>query len=367
MYTHSRRFLLKSLVLFLVTVGITILGVQLLRMWRFRKIIYMTEKQVDAKSGMTERDRLVLEFYKRNKNNEKMKRLPDIIGIGAEKCGTGWLQFALQHHPMIKVGLNEVHFFNNGDYFKGMEFYRSKLPNTTKNELCMEKTPGYFNFGTPETPARIISQLPNVKLWLVLCNPTLRTFSDFVHETALGSIKFRGSFDNYVNKFVREARIKFSKTDEDNFETISDAWHKRMGDSHILTRGIYYHSLKRWLKYFSLDQLFVVSGEELQYNSGAVVEKLQDFLGIPRMILPDDFVKNPDTGLYCIRPTSVADSKVKYAPMNCYTATAHGRAKGRTRSNSTSFVPNPNSLKILDTFFKPYNDMLFEFIGRKLW
>ena len=49
------------------------------------------------------------------KYGKKSKRLPQVICIGAKKCGTGAFQNFLAHHPHLHKppGLDEVHFFDN--------------------------------------------------------------------------------------------------------------------------------------------------------------------------------------------------------------------------------------------------------------
>ena len=68
------------------------------------------------------------------KYGKKQKRLPQVICIGAKKCGTGAFQNFLAHHPHLHKppGLDEVHFFdNNKEYEKGIEYYHSLMPETS--------------------------------------------------------------------------------------------------------------------------------------------------------------------------------------------------------------------------------------------
>ena len=56
-------------------------------------------------------------------------RLPNIICIGAKKCGTGALQQFLSGHPQIvrtSSKVDEPHFFDQDEnYEKGVDYYRN--------------------------------------------------------------------------------------------------------------------------------------------------------------------------------------------------------------------------------------------------
>ena len=51
----------------------------------------------------------------------------------------------------------------------------------------MEKTPDYFDSPPYDVPNRIASTLPGVKLLLIICDPTKRAFSDYIHEVSIKS------------------------------------------------------------------------------------------------------------------------------------------------------------------------------------
>ena len=51
------------------------------------------------------------------------------------------------------------------------------MPPSLPNQLTLEKTPAYFV--TPEAPGRLAQLLKNVKLLLILCDPVVRSISDY--------------------------------------------------------------------------------------------------------------------------------------------------------------------------------------------
>lgn len=69
--------------------------------------------------------------------------------IGVRKCGTRALLEMLYLHPRIQKAAGEVHFFDRDEnYWKGLEWYRQKMPHSFRGQITIEKSPSYFV--TPE-------------------------------------------------------------------------------------------------------------------------------------------------------------------------------------------------------------------------
>lgn len=143
-------------------------------------------------------------------------------------------------------------------------------------------------------------------------------------------------------------------------------------DNLLFGDGVYIANIKRWLHVFSPDRFLIIDGEEIFKDPGPVIEQLQDFLPIPKLLLRKDFVRHPKTGLYCLRPwwNSTYDFSAEYRQdptwgdgLYCLV-----KSKGKTRSHNAAY-PFPQHLKItLQKFYQPYNDMLYKLLGRKfLW
>lgn len=55
-------------------------------------------------------------------------------------------------HPRIQKAAGEVHFFDRDEnYWKGLEWYRKKMPHSFRGQITIEKSPSYFV--TPEVSA----------------------------------------------------------------------------------------------------------------------------------------------------------------------------------------------------------------------
>ena len=81
--------------------------------------------------------------------------------------------------------------------------------------MTMEKTPQYFDDLPYNLPENIANSLPGVKILLVVCEPSQRVFSEFVHEVTpkifvfLSCIMHQGgltlyNFNPLINKSFAE-------------------------------------------------------------------------------------------------------------------------------------------------------------------
>lgn len=83
----------------------------------------------------------------------------------------------------------ETFFFAN-NFKDGLDYYKSKMPNTTDDVLTYEKTPNYYRL--PVVPDRVrnfqsqISKASGikkeVKMIYITCDPVRRALSDFLHS-----------------------------------------------------------------------------------------------------------------------------------------------------------------------------------------
>ena len=72
----------------------------------------------------------------------------------------------------------EVHFFDRDDnYGKGLDWYRDHMPETSEDQISIEKSPSYFV--TPEVPERIHGMNSSIKLLLIVREPVTRVISDY--------------------------------------------------------------------------------------------------------------------------------------------------------------------------------------------
>ncbi len=103
-------------------------------------------------------------------------RMPDFLGIGAQKAGTTWLHQNLQHHPdfYFPPDIKEIRFFDARFYMSPAQyaaFFEPAGPRVTG-----DITPGYGALSVSRI--RFVRKLiPDARLILILRNPIERAWS----------------------------------------------------------------------------------------------------------------------------------------------------------------------------------------------
>jgi hypothetical protein len=172
---------------------------------------------------------------------------PDFIVVGAQKAGTGALRCLMIQHPLILwSSKKEPHFFDL-QYNKGAKWYEMLFPERPSSDhLLGEKSPYYIVH--PQVPKRIFSHYPNVKIIMILRNPVSRAYSHYQFNVARNMEKL--SFEDAI-----EAESKRLKGEEKKLQKNPAYRSSKFKHFSYLTRGMYAHQIKRWLKYFPSEQI----------------------------------------------------------------------------------------------------------------
>ncbi|XP_019747555.1 heparan sulfate glucosamine 3-O-sulfotransferase 3B1-like [Hippocampus comes] len=209
-------------------------------------------------------------------NGAGSKKLPQAIIIGVKKGGTRALLEFLRVHPDIRAVGAEPHFFDR-NYDNGLEWYRDLMPKTLEGQITMEKTPSYFV--TKEAPARISAMSRDTKLIVVVRDPVTRAISDYTQT--LSKKPDIPSFESLTFKNRTTGLIDTS-------------WS-------AIQIGIYAKHLDNWLQYFPMEQILFVSGERLISDPAGELGRVQDFLGLKRIITDKHFYFNQTKGFPCLK------------------------------------------------------------------
>ncbi|XP_044160869.1 meiosis-specific with OB domain-containing protein isoform X1 [Bufo gargarizans] len=250
------------------------------------------------------------------------KKFPQAIIVGVKKGGTRALLEFLRIHPQVRAMGAEPHFFDRC-YDKGLEWYRNLMPRTLDGQITMEKTPSYFV--TPEAPRRIYNMSKDTKLIVVVRNPVTRAISDYTQT--LSKTPSLPTFQ----------ALAFKNT---SMGTIDTTWS-------AIRIGIYAKHLENWLQYFPLSKFLFVSGEKLVSDPAKEMGRVQDFLGLKRVITDKHFYFNKTKGFPCLKK-----------PEGSGKPRCLGKSKGR---------PHPDIDKILlsrlKEFYRPYNMKFYQMTG----
>jgi len=250
------------------------------------------------------------------------RKLPQALIIGVKKSGTRALLEFLRIHPDVRAPGPEAHFFDK-HYHRGLEWYRKQMPSTIPGQITMEKTPSYFV--TKGVPARVYNMSQDVKCLVVVRDPVTRAISDWTQAASKRSD---------IRPFEEMAFI-------DNFTGLVDtSW----GAVRI---GVYAKHLERWLRYFPLEQIHFVNGEKLVTEPATELDRVQDFLGLKRVINDKHFYFNSTKGFPCLKKPEGSGNP------HCL-----GKTKGRPHPEV-----NPRVIKRLQDFFRPFNAKFYQMTG----
>ena len=201
---------------------------------------------------------------------------------------------------------------------------RGLMPRTLDSQITLEKTPSYFV--TREAPRRISSMSHKTKLIVVVRNPVTRAISDYTQTLS-------------------------KKPDIPTFEELAFK-NKSLGlvdtSWNAIRIGMYILHLENWLQYFRLSQMHFVSGERLITDPAGEMGRVQDFLGLKRIITDKHFYFNRTKGFPCLKkPESSSQPR-------CL-----GKSKGRTHVQIEQEV-----IEQLQEFYRPFNIKFYETVGQ---
>jgi hypothetical protein len=208
-----------------------------------------------------------------------MRRLPDYLIIGAQKCGTTSLSAYLNAHPQL-VHLpwaKEVHYFDRR-WAHGVRYYRSWFPlrSTHASALTGEATP-YYLFH-PLAAERAGSTVPDARIVAVLRNPVERAYSHYKHNVRYGRepLSFSAALDAEGDRLAGE-----------EIRLVNGAWSRpRHQHFSYVARGHYASQLRRWMSVFPREQILVLSSEALFSDPAATFDGVARFLGLDTAKLP---------------------------------------------------------------------------------
>ncbi|XP_072125577.1 heparan sulfate glucosamine 3-O-sulfotransferase 2 [Mobula birostris] len=251
------------------------------------------------------------------------KRLPRAIIVGVKKGGTRAVLEFIRVHPDVRALGTEPHFFDR-HHEKGLDWYRSLMPKTLDGQLTMEKTPSYFV--TREAPKRIFSMAKGTKLVVVVRNPVTRAISDYTQT---------------LSKKPEIPTFEVLAFKNRTLGLIDASWS-------AIRIGIYALHLENWLQFFPLSQIHFVSGERLIIDPAGEMGKVQDFLGLKRIVTDKHFYFNKTKGFPCLKK-----------PESSSLPRCLGKSKGRTHVQIDSDV-----IEQLKEFYRPYNIKFYQMVGQ---
>ena len=177
--------------------------------------------------------------------------LPNLVVIGAMKCGTTSLHLLLDQHPDITMSRRkEISFFSRQDDDRGVPWYMSHFNGATA--IRGESSPSYTKYPQRDgVPARMHALLPDAKLIYILRDPIERTVSHYLHDY------LRGREQRPLGEALRS-----------------------FADNPYVSPSRYHMQLERYLQYYARSQILILATEDLRDEAHLTLERVVDFLGV---------------------------------------------------------------------------------------
>ena len=253
------------------------------------------------------------------------KHLPQVLIIGASKCGTTALSTFLSYHPNISIDAEkEIKFFNH-NYERGFDWYLDQLPCSLPNQTVIERSADYFY--SEETPERTWWMNAHTKIVLVACEPVRKILSEF---------KMKRSMKMFTNENITYYLFKNNQEGR----KLNTEWY-------VLNQSNYSLHFVRWLGVFPAEQLHVTDGGILKTNPWKELNALESFLGIKHFYEKKHFVFNKTKGFFCYE-TDKDNSQ-------CLAS-----GKGHTHAKL-----DRNTEKILHEYYQPFNEIFYKLSRRR--
>ena len=191
---------------------------------------------------------------------------------------------------------------------------------------------------------RLCVSVYQVFKYIFFRDPVIRLISDYTHVHQLGVRRLR---DFMSPNRAQEMDIVFGPTTYPDFDWLMFGSNGGVDtELQLVKTGLYAEHLRRYLQYFSMEQIHVVDGNTFGKYPWKELALVENFLNIDPYLSEDKFSFNATKGFYCLK-TSSGEACL-------------GKNKGRTH-------PDVNSTLIekLKQFYRPHNEELFKMLDKR--
>lgn len=250
---------------------------------------------------------------------------PSFLVIGAQRCGTTSLHRTLKQHPAVLGASHKkgVHYFDV-NYARGDDWYQGHFPLRSTAERVARRTgmpvvagesSPYYMFH-PLAPERIASDLPGVRVIVMLRDPVERAYSAYTHERARG-------FE--TEDLERALDLEEQRLEGETARILADPGYVSRPHQHnaYVARGRYVEQLERVERALGRDRMHVIDAAGFFTDPDRVYRETVEFLGLP----PWPHVRHE---VHNARPRSDMDDELR---------------------------------KRLSTYFEPYDERLAAWLG----
>lgn len=212
------------------------------------------------------------------------RALPSFLIVGAQKAGTSSLCHYMRQHPqLLRSWHKETHFFDSGrdylasdddastdNFLGGERCYRSYFPfafRVKDGRQCFEATPSYMHH--PLAPGRIVEMLPQVRVIMLLRNPTKRAVSHYFHNVRAG----RESLPLAEAMQAEEGRLRECLRSLDYASIPFRKFSYKL-------RGMYLEQIRRFERVLPRERILILDSNALNQEPRATLRQAFEFVGV---------------------------------------------------------------------------------------
>jgi hypothetical protein len=197
--------------------------------------------------------------------------LPNLLIVGAAKCGTTSLHNYLKQHPDIFMTEHkEPHFLINSEIGERrvhkavttLETYEKMFETEADYKYKGESSVMYLAF--PEFSIKNIKKYldPDVKIIIMLRNPIERAFAGYLHN-----VRYNTSENLSFEEAIEKSEERYQKTND------------MTPDTRYLHVGMYYNQVKKYMDEFGKN-VHVVIYDDYVSNINGSIKRVFDFLKV---------------------------------------------------------------------------------------
>jgi hypothetical protein len=189
---------------------------------------------------------------------------PNLIIIGAAKCGTNSLHRYLGCHPEVYMSEpKELRFFTK-NWHRGLLWYESKFP--VDYPVRGESSPQYTVYPMiTGTPGRMHSVIPDAKLIYLVRDPIDRVVSAYLER--LGQFREDRELETILARFEKS----------------------RHAHNQYIHGSKYFRQMEQYLVHYDASRILVITLESLKAARAATLERVFRFLGVDERFRTDGF------------------------------------------------------------------------------
>lgn len=184
-----------------------------------------------------------------------MSQTIEIMCIGAQKAGTTSLHHLLKQHPQLELPyIKELYYFSDDKQYQSLSNLHRHY-SFKDGKIAVNVTPAYMC--SKKAIQRIYNYHPNMKLIMILRQPTQRCISQYL-------MRYRNLMEHRSFKEVMDEELTLKAYEDKECKS-------------ILYRSLYHLQIKHVLSIFPKEQVYFIKFEEFSSQQNQVMQDLMSW------------------------------------------------------------------------------------------